>query len=348
MNTTRAPFFLMVLSLAVFAASVSAVCADTLHDAWTVFAAPVLDPAAYGSTMDHHRARVQAIAAIGDGAEKNARLSEALGYFYLRDFQYLKAKDMFEAAAKRSREPRIRFLLAQTKAILLLAEPEKRGEQCKEPIGEFRKAANQEPDNAVPLLQAASVAFDCNRTDLALPLITEAIKRPACRLYTADVPEDLAADPAKAAAAWYWVQSALWNDAISRVSNCARWLIQLGDRASIAGEKARARMLYQQAVEVGGLLTRCSPPLGVACAAGLEAQKQALTAQTGPSGGPTPEELAAVRARLEAVENQQKAFKRRQTELQRAEQSEPPKSVQAIMDNQKKLVEGDTASGTTS
>ncbi len=307
---------------------------------WGAFVQPALSPQDYSSPLLRHRAREQAIALLEAAPDKkDALLLETLGYFYLRDFQYLKAQERFAEALKRnSKEPRLRYLLAQTKAILLAADPAKIGENCKEVVEEFRRAAGRDPDNTLPLLQGASVAFDSDRPDLALPLVAEALKRPVFRLYTLPVPEDLATDSAQSAAAWWWAQSELWGEMITRTGNCARGLLKLGDRANLRGEAAQAEELYRQSAQVATLLYRADPPLAAAPAAGLEAEKQALRARLTLASLDRTEQ-AKIKAGLPRIEATQRRLQQQWALLQDKEQTSPPPSVQARLENQKTLVD---------
>jgi Tfp pilus assembly protein PilF len=318
------------------------VCAatDVLHDAWAAYCAPALDPASYPTQADIQRARQTAIALLEQADRKDATARKSLGYFYLRNYQYIKAKEQFEAGIKRDgKDPVMKYLLAQTKSVLLLAEPDTMREQCKEPIEEFRRAAAREPDNALPLLQSASVAFDCGRPDLALNIVTEALKRPAYRLYSLPVPTDLSDDPVKATKAWWWAQSELWTDTINRTSNCVRWLVQYADRAYKSRAIADSDKLYNQAAQAGALMCKATPPLASATSAGLEAQRQALSAQSICYTKGRPDEATAVCAKLAKVQEAQKVLETKWQEQRVTEIALPPASVDAIMAAQKKLVE---------
>lgn len=324
---------LLVLTSGVFAAE-----AKEFRAAWLEFVQPVIEPERFSSAFHYHRAREKAIEVILPAAQtkKDWGALESLGYFYLRDFKYRSAQEQFEAALKRnSREPRLYYLLGQAKAVLLLAEPQTRSEECKEAIKEFRKAAERDAGNAMPLLQAASVTFDSDRADLALPLVSDALQKPEYRFYTLPVPEDLVEDSALAAAAWWWVQSELWRDMINRTTNCGRGMIRQADRLALSGEKDKAEELYHQAAEIGRLLCRAEPRLCEALSAGLELEREALRAQSaGRTGGST-----AGSVRIKQIESAQQELKRLWSNLQKNERQQPPASVQERQDNQKRLVE---------
>ncbi len=305
---------------------------------WLEFVRPAIAPDEFPTAFHYHRARERAIASMKLSLEnkKRAETLESLAYFYLRDFQYQNAREGFEEALKRKGdEPRLRHLLGQTKAVLLLAEPETRSEECKEAIKEFRRAADREESNAMPLFQAASVAFDSNRSDLALPLVKEALGRPECGFYTLPVPEDLAEDRAQATGAWWWVQSELWKEMIVRAANCGRWVVRQADRSALRGEKEKAEELYLQAVQIGQHLYRTNPPLVEALAAGLEMERTALRGRLRNPAG----DSADVEERLKRLDSAQKNLERLWRDLREKERRQPPASIEERVENQKRLVE---------
>lgn len=333
----------ITLSLLVLALAAAGALAGEkeLHQAWLAYCQPALDPASYPMQVDAHRARQQAInlaqTALQD--KKDAAAFETLGYFYLRDFQYRNAQEQFESAAKRdSKEPRLRYLLGQVRAILLVAEPEKMREKVKDSVAEFRRAAALDPDNAMPLLQAASVSFDCDCADLALPLVSEALRRPEYRLYNLATPQDLVSDPGPAALAWWWAQSELWSEMINRTANCARSLVLRGNHLAVSGQAEKAAQYYQQAAEIGAKLSRATPALADAVGAGLEVERQALVAQSGAAA--TPEQ----KARLSRIEAAQQVLQRQWRMLQEREHRQPPASVEERLNNQRAVAEAVLAS----
>jgi len=326
------------LALMILSAAACALAGEKEYRAgWAAFVQPVLEPEKYPTAYHYHQAREQAISEMkAAAAEKTAEALESLGYFYFRDFQYRNAREQFEAALKRKgREPRLYYLLGQTKAVLLLSEPEKMREQCKEALEEFRRAAARDEANALPLFQAASVAFDADRSDLALPLVSEALKRPEYRLYALPVPQELAADGSQAAKAWWWVQSGLWSEMITRTANSARGLLRQADRLALSGEEAQAEEAYRQAEQIGQMLYRANPPLAESLAAGLEIERQALSAQIGNRSGV----MTAERTRLKQIDAARRNLERLWKELQEKERLQPPAGAEAWLNDQKSLVE---------
>jgi len=326
----RLRFFLVIILL-----SVSVSCAlaseQEVRAAWLAYAKPAISPQDYPTAFHLRQARQNAIAILQASLDqKDPELQEALGYFLLRDYQYHKAKEAFEAALKRrGNEPRLRYFLATTKAILLASNPDTMPEESKAVIEEFQKAAKAEPQNALPLLQAASVAFDADRPDLALPLVTEALAKPGLYLYRLPIPSDLVPDSAQASAAWWLVEAELWGEIINRTANCARGLSREGKRLALRKDAA-SRELYQKAEAVGQLLTRTTPPLASSLAAGLEVQRQALLAQSDDAGA---------RSKLAKIETAQANLQKAWEDLQAQEKQNPPKTPEARLENQKRLVE---------
>jgi len=324
----------LLFGLVLLLASVSCAFASEqeLRAAWLAYAKPAISPQDYPTAFHLRRARENAIAVLqASPDQKDSELQEALGYFLLRDYQYHKAQVAFEAAIKRrGQEPRLRYFLAVTKAILLTSNPDTMPEQSKTVIEEFQKASKAEPQNALPLLQAASVAFDADRPDLALPLVTEALAKPGFYLYRLPVPSDLVPDGPQATAAWGMVESELWGEIINRATNCARGLMREGNRLSLRKETAAAQELYQKSEAIGQMLTRTTPPLASSLAAGLEVERQALIARS---------ENPEARQKLAKVEAAQEALQKSWEDLQAQEKSNPPKTPEARLENQKQLVE---------
>jgi hypothetical protein len=320
-------FILLLLSASWAFASESGV-----RSAWLAYAKPAISPQDYPTAFHLRQARQTAISILqASPDQKDSELQEALGYFLLRDYQYHKAQIAFEAALKhRGNEPRLRYFLAVTKAILLTSNPDTMPEQSKTVIEEFQKAAKAESQNALPLLQAASVAFDSDRPDLAVPLVTEALAKPGFYLYRLPVPSDLVPDGPQATAAWWLVESELWGEIINRATNCARGLMREGNRLSLRKETAAAQELYQKAEAIGQMLTRTAPPLASSLAAGLEVERQALVARS---------EAPGARQQLAKVEAAQEALQKSWEDLQVQEKTNPPKTPEARLENQKQLVE---------
>jgi hypothetical protein len=323
---------LLVLVLLLVSASWALASESELRSAWLAYAKPAISPQDFPTAFHLRQARQTAISILqASPDQKDPELQEALGYFLLRDYQYHKAQVAFEAAIKRrGQEPRLRYFLAVTKAILLTSNPDTMSQQSKAVIEEFQKAAKAEPQNALPLLQAASVAFDADRPDLSLPLVTEALAKPGFYLYRLPIPSDLVPDKASATAAWWGVESELWGEIINRAANSARGLLAAGNRAALKKDSAKAQELYQQAEAVGHLLTQTTPALAAGLATGLEAERQALLAQG---------EAAGTQQPMPKVTAAQGALQKAWEDLQAQEKQNPPQSPEACLQNQKILVE---------
>jgi hypothetical protein len=180
------------------------------------------------------------------------------------------------------------------------------------------------------------VAFDSGRTDLALPLVTEALKCSAYRLYALPVPEDLTDDAGQSAAAWWWVQSELWGEGINRTANCARGLQQRGDQLKLNENLAGADELYQQAGQIGMLISRSEPALTTALAVGLELQRQALENRIALNTRHNPAGVPALRENLAKVQAAQSKLAALKAKLKTPQELD---NVQARRSEQKSVVE---------
>jgi len=242
--------------------------------AWKAFAAPAGDPSLSGSLEARQQARLAAIPSMEAAAAADPgslTYLESLGYIYLSAGQYDKARTAIDHAIERRRDlPLLYLLRGQAEAALAQMDPPRAGEQIGPAITALERAAQLDPTNALPLLQAASVAIDLNRPDLALPRIRQALERPNLKLYRLSVPTDLGPDPGASVRAWQYSQLEHWLGLISRCQNVAAFCFRLGAEEDKNSNLAAAEERFQWALQVGRLVGGSEPSLFIAVAPALD------------------------------------------------------------------------------
>ena len=135
------------------------------------------------------------------------------------------------------------------------------GKNIGKAITAFDRAGELDAKNALPLLQAASVAFFVDRLDLAEPRLKQALARPECRLYRLPVPTDL--EPARGSSfrIWEQIQMSYWMELLARCQDAAASALRLGVQAEKLRQAEAAEAYYRQAYEVGRQVGRIQPNL---------------------------------------------------------------------------------------
>lgn len=232
---------------------------------WNAFAAPAADPEKAKSSEARQQARMAAIplleAAVA-ATPDNWGYQESLGYVCLSAGQYEKAKAAIEKAiAIKQDRPLLYMLRGQAEAAMAQMDPPSAAERIGKAIAAFDRAGQIDRHNALPLLQAASVAFDADRPDLALPRINKALKRPGAMLYTLATPTNLSDQPGLSVRAWQYIQLGHWYELLSRFQNVSRKLLARGGTLSQKGDLEAADESYRQSLQVGRLVGAMRPHL---------------------------------------------------------------------------------------
>jgi len=231
--------------------------------AWVAFAAPAADSEKSRSLEARQQARMAAIPGMEAAVAAdlgNPLYLESLAYICLTAAQNQKGKEAVDKAiaVKRDR-PLLYMLRGQAEAVLAQMDPPKAGERIGPSLAAFDRAAHLDPSNSLPLFQGASVAFDVNRPDLALPRVKQALERPGARLYRVSVPEDLGPDKGASLRTWQYVQLGQWFEVLARCRNVGKSLLSLASKAEAGGDLATAEQRSQQALQVGRQVGEMQP-----------------------------------------------------------------------------------------
>ncbi len=240
---------------------------------WNAFAAPAADPVKAKSLEARQQARMAAIprleAAVA-ATPDNWGYQESLGYVCLAAGQYEKAKAAIEKAiAIKKDRPLLYMLRGQAEAAMAQMDPPSTAEQIGKAIAAFDRAAQVDKHNALPLLQAASVAFDADRPDLALPRIKKALNRPGAMLYTLAVPTNLSDQPGLSVRAWQYVQLSHWYEFLARFQNVSKKLLTRGATLAQKGDLKAADESCQQSLQVGRTVGAMRPHLFINVASAI-------------------------------------------------------------------------------
>ena len=241
---------------------------------WVAFAEPIRKPGSERTAEARQHAREAAIphleAAVA-AAPRNATYQSSLAYICLTAGKYDKALAAINQAVDLERgDPLLYLLRGQAEAAIAQLNPEEAATRMGPAMTAFSRAAELDPKNALPLLQAASVAVDVNRADLALTNLKKALSLPECRLYRLPVPEDLGSDPASSLNTWEYAQYGHWFGLIARCQNVAGYCRRAGQEAERTGDLAAAEERYQWVRSIAKFVGAAEPPLFITSNTGIE------------------------------------------------------------------------------
>lgn len=241
--------------------------------AWHQFLEPYGEATSASSRQAHQRAREAAIphfeAAVA-GAPDNATYRACLGYAYLAAGKYQQANEALEEAVAVARDDPLLYLLrAQAEATLSQAEPGEKSGEVEPAMRSFREAARLDPDNALTLIQAASVAFDADRTDIALAMTDAALERPHMTLYRLGIPADLDTDQSTSLKLWQYAQMGQWMELLARAENVVKSIIRLGETEERKGDLELARKHFEKALAVARQIGNTRPNMFLTANTGI-------------------------------------------------------------------------------
>jgi tetratricopeptide (TPR) repeat protein len=173
--------------------------------------------------------------------------------------------------------PTLYLLQGQAEAALAQMEPAEASGRIEPALASFRRAAQLDPENALPLLQAASVAFDVARPDLAQPLLELALAREGCVLHRLPIPVELASDPPSSLRIWQYVQYEQWSQLIARCDNASKAALRLGAEKEKLGELEAAERHFRQALSVGRAVGAARPNLYISVNAAINLMEDAYS-----------------------------------------------------------------------
>ena len=257
--------------------------ASEFRAAWIAFAQPVSPPEAGAdrtpeATQTAREAAIPHLEAAAAAAPNNATYYASLAYVCLTAGKYDKALAAINRAIDLERgDPLLYLLRGQGEAALAQLNPEEAAGNIGAAMTAFSRAAQLDPNNALPLLQAASVAIDVGRADLALDNLKKALSRSECRFYWLPVPEDLGSGGPSSLGLWEYAQYGHWFGLIARCQNVAGYCLRLGKEAEEKGDLATAEKRYQWLRRVAGYLGTAEPRLFVTVATSIDMLEDAYS-----------------------------------------------------------------------
>ena len=246
---------------------------------WREFAKPFSPEATDRTLTARQEARLAALphleaAVAAEPEDEQYRIS--LAYVCLTAGRYQKAKEILDSSLELNRDSPMLYLLhGQAEAALAQMEPAKASSRIKPALESLGRAAQLDPENALPLLQAASVAFDVARPDLALPLLELALGREGCTMYRLPIPADLGSDHVSSLHIWQYVQYEQWSQLIARGDNVSKAALRLGAEKEKLGELEAAERHFQQALSVGRAVGAARPNLYISVNAAINLMEDA-------------------------------------------------------------------------
>jgi tetratricopeptide (TPR) repeat protein len=206
----------------------------------------------------------------------NPAYQASLAYMALAAGKSRGAKEAAEQAiGLKPDDPLLYMLQAQATAAVAEMYSEETGELIEAALRAFDDAARFDPTNALPLIQGASVAFDVEREDLALPRIKEAFERPRLVLYRLLVPFDLHPDRKPSVETWQYVQYGRWMETLARCQNVSRALLRRGEEEMAAGDLEAAEVKFREALAVARMVAMSDPNLVIATSIAINMMEDA-------------------------------------------------------------------------
>jgi tetratricopeptide (TPR) repeat protein len=241
--------------------------------AWQAFARPAKDSTA--TSLDaRQQARMAAIPHMEAAVEADSADADkhaALAYIYLSAGKYEPGKQAANRAIDRDRSQPLYYLLrGQAEAALAKLNPETASDRIEPALRAFDDAAHLDPSNSLPLLQAASVALDAGRVDLAEPRVKRALERPGFTFYRLPVPDGLDTDQTTCLHMWQYVQLWQWAELVARCQNVERTWLKLGERKLEEGDFEGAEACFREALEVARRTGSAEPNVFIAVNFGMD------------------------------------------------------------------------------
>ena len=246
---------------------------------WREFAKPFSPEAQDRTLTARQKARLAAMphlqAAVAAEPE-NEPYRVSLAYVCLTAGRYQKAKEILDRSLELERDSPMLYLLhGQAQAALAQMKPAEAGSRIEPALESFERAARLDPENALPLLQAASVAFDVARPDLAEPLVELALAGEGCTMYRLPIPVELGSDHPSSLRIWQYAQYEQWSQLIARCENVSKATLRLGAEKEKLGELEAAERYFQQALSVGRAVGAARPNLYISVNAAINLMEDA-------------------------------------------------------------------------
>jgi tetratricopeptide (TPR) repeat protein len=302
---------------------------------WRQFLDPFSGGEGAGSLEARQEARLAAIPhfeAAVSAAPDNAAYRACLGYVCLSAGKYERAKTVIHEAIRLTPEdPLLHLLRAQAEAALAHMDPETTPEKVERAIAAFEKAARLDPDNSLAPIQAASVAFDAGRKDIALEMVQAALARRGMALYRLAIPGDLHADRATSLNLWQYAQMGQWMELLARAENVVRNILKLGAEKEKESEFESAREQFKQALAVAFQIGNARPNTFLTANSGLNALEDSYTSLARLAEATEDSELGRWQGETGVVYVGRTQLYAELQEYTERIQEEPPSSVDELM-----------------
>jgi len=339
------------------------------REGWRQAAGPVQKTEGKGALTARQEALLAAIplfeaAAAADPGNTYYRVG--LGYTYLAAGRYQQAKETIDQAVGRDRKDPLLYLLrAQAEAALAYMNPQTKAKEIDTALRSFDDAAHLDPANSLALIQAASVAFEVGKQEVALAKLEAGLARPAMTLYRLPIPGDLGPSPLEYAASrakitegllpglwwerlkpecqdkcqkmcqaesikmWQYTQMSQWGEMVARCQNAARMTLKHGKGKEDAGDLAGAEAAYKQALALGRQVGNAQPNLFITVSVSLNLMEDAYTNLARVADAKKSREVEAWKGEAGVISiAREELFAKLQSYMKRLDEG-PPASIEA-------------------
>ena len=251
------------------------------REGWRQAAAPAQKTEGKGALTARQEALLAAIphfeaAAAADPGNTSYRVG--LGYTYLAAGRYQQAKETIDQAVGRDRSNPLLYLLrAQAEAALAYMNPQTKAKEIDTALRSFDDAAHLDPANSLALIQAASVAFEVGKQEVALAKLEAGLALPGMALYRLPIPDGLDENASMSIKMWQYAQMWQWGEMVARCQNAARMTLKHGKGKEDAGDQAGAEAAYKQAHALGRQVGNAQPNLFITVSVSLNLMEDAYT-----------------------------------------------------------------------
>jgi tetratricopeptide (TPR) repeat protein len=249
---------------------------------WRAAASPAPSQQGKGALQARQEALIAAIphleAAVA-AEPKNAGYLISLGYVYLSAGKYQQAKEtLLQATGRDRKDPLPHLLRAQAEAALAIMNPDTKAEQIGAALRSFDDSAQLDQTNSLALVQAASVAYEVGKQEIAREKLKAGLARPGITLYRLPIPGDLSPDTSTSIKMWQHAQMWQWLEMLARAQNAARLLLKEGKQKEDAGDLGGAEALYKQVLALGRQVGNAHPNLFITVSTSLNMMEDAYIA----------------------------------------------------------------------
>jgi len=277
----RFPVWIVLLActVAAWAAETEPAGLSEFRAGWREVAAPASRQEGKGALQARQEALQAAIPlleAAVSAEPRNVSYRISLGYVYLSAGKYEQAREALFQATERDRKNPVPYLLrAQAEAALAFMNPDTKAQEIGTALRSFEDAAQLDQTNSLALIQAASVAFEVGKQEVALVKLQGGLARPGMTLYRLPIPGDLSPDTSTSIKMWQQAQMWQWLEMLYRCQNVARMLLKEGKEKEDAGDLDGADAVYKQVLALGRQVGNAHPNLFITVSTALNTMEDA-------------------------------------------------------------------------